>query len=191
MKRQELFRNKCSQIANFLSISRIVFAFALFFAEPLGIAFCAIYFICVLTDILDGYIARKTRTESKLGEKLDSVADLTFVVVLMIILFPVINPSVEVMIWIGIIGIIRVSSLLVAFVKYKTFAILHTYGNKITGLLLCVFPFAAYLVQSHQILMYIMCGVASISALEELVIHLMSDELRPNRGSLFDRRTSN
>ena len=178
-------------MANALSFSRIVLAFALLFIEPLSITFFAVYIICLLSDVLDGYVARKTCSESKLGEKLDSIADLILVIILALILFPVIDPSGEIMIWICLIGIIRVSSILVAFVKFKTFAILHTYGNKITGLLLCIFPFATNFVHSHQTIMYIMCGVASISALEELIIHLTSNEMRPNRISLFNTRTTN
>ncbi|MBZ9687499.1 hypothetical protein G9F72_014300 [Clostridium estertheticum] len=46
----------------------------------------------------------------------------------MIVLYPIINLSVQIIIWIAIIGIIRAVSMMVVFVKYKTFGILHTYG---------------------------------------------------------------
>ena len=51
-----------------------------------------------VSDDLDGYIARKTETASKLGEKLDSVADLIMVVVLTIVLYPIINPTVQIIV---------------------------------------------------------------------------------------------
>jgi len=171
-------------IANYISIARIFLALTLALAKPLSMAFFAIYLVCGISDVLDGYIARKTDTASKLGEKLDSVADLIMVVVLIIVLYPIINPTVQIIVWLVIIGIIRAVSMMVVFVKYKTFGILHTYGNKITGLVLFAFPLSLAFVQPDA-LMYIICVVASISAIEELLIHLSSHELRANKKSIF------
>lgn len=171
-------------IANYISMARIFLALTLAFVKPLSIAFFAIYLVCGFSDVFDGYIARKTDTASKLGEKLDSVADLIMVVVLMIVLYPIIDLTVQIIVWIVIIGIIRAVSMMVVFVKYKTFEILHTYGNKITGLVLFAFPLSLAFVQS-DVLMYIICVVASISSIEELFIHLSSNELRTNKKSIF------
>ena len=173
-------------IANYISIARIFLALTLFFVKPLSIVFFEIYLLCGISDVLDGYIARKTNTVSKLGDNTDSVADLIMVVVLIIVLYPIINPKVQIIVWIVIIGIIRVVSILVVFVKYKTFEILHTYGNKITGLVLFTFPLVLAFVQS-DLLMYIVCLVASISAIEELLIHLWSNEFRTNKKSIFTK----
>ena len=173
-------------IANYISISRIFVALTLALAKPLSIAFFSLYLLCGISDVLDGHIARKTHTTSKLGEKLDSVADLIVVVVLMIVLYPIINLTVQIIVWIVIIGIIRVLSMMVVFVKYKTFGILHTYGNKITGLVLFLFPLSLAFIQSDM-MMYIICVVASISATEELLIHLSSNELRANKKSIFSK----
>ncbi len=172
--------------ANILSIVRIILALALFWVRPLSVLFYAIYLICVISDVLDGYVARKTHTESNLGEKLDSVSDLIMFVVLTIILFPLINLTTQIIIWIVIIGLIRAVSMMVVLVKYKTFAILHTYGNKITGLVLAAFPLSLAFIQLEA-LMYIICVIASISAIEEFFIHLSSNELRANKKSIFEK----
>ena len=171
-------------IANYISISRIFLALSLALTKPLSIAFFGIYLVCGISDVFDGYIARKTNTASKLGEKLDSVADLIMVMVLMIVLYPIINLTVKIIVWIVLIGIIRAVSMMVVFVKYKTFGILHTYGNKITGVVLFAFPLSLAFVQPN-VLMYLVCVVASISAIEELFIQLSSNELRPNTKSIF------
>lgn len=76
--------------------------------------------------------------------------------------------------------------MMVVFVKYKTFGILHTYGNKITGVVLFAFPLSLVFVQP-DVLMYIICVVASISAIEELFIHLSSNELLANKKSIFTK----
>lgn len=171
-------------IPNFMSISRIIFSLILIFVRPLSIAFFTIYLICGLSDMLDGFIARSTGTTSKLGEKIDSIADLSMIVVLMLILYPIINPPTKILIWIVIICVIRLTSAAVAMKKYKTFAMLHTYGNKITGFILFIFPMLLPYIHAI-VLMYAICAVASLSALEELIIQLISNELQANRKSIF------
>lgn len=173
-------------IANYISILRMFLALTLAFAKPLSIGFFAIYLICGISDVYDGYIARKTNTVSKFGDNLDSVADLIMIVILMIVLYSIINPTIKIIVWIVIIGIIRTVSMIVVFVKYKTFEMLHTYGNKITGLVLFAFPLSLAFVQS-DVLMYMICVVASISAIEELFIHLWSNKLRINKKSIFTK----
>lgn len=171
-------------IPNYISFSRIIFSLVLIFVKPLSTAFYVIYFICGLTDIIDGFIARKTGTTSKLGEKLDSIADLTMAVVLLVVLYPIVNPSTEIVIWIISISIVRLASMVVALIKYKTFAILHTYGNKITGVVILIFPILLPYIPTN-VLMYIICVVASISAIEELIIQLTSCQLQINKKSIL------
>jgi len=173
-------------VANIISITRIFLSLSLILVKPLSIVFNSIYLVCGISDVFDGYIARKTETTSKLGEKLDSIADLIMVVVLMSVLYPIINLTVKIIVWITIIGIIRAVSMMVVLVKYKTFGILHTYGNKITGFVLFSIPLSLAFIQSY-VLVYIICVVASISAIEELFIHLSSNELRINMKSIFER----
>lgn len=174
-------------IANYISIARIAFVLILVLIKPLSITFFIIYFICGISDILDGFIARKTNTASKLGEKLDSVADLIMVLVLIPKLYPIINPTVKILMWIIIIGIIRGVSVTVVYSKYKTFGMLHTYANKITGFMLFVFP-VVFCVFPSEIVIHRMCIIASISAVEELVINLSSNEFQANKKSIFKKR---
>ena len=85
-----------------------------------------------------------------------------------------------------IIELVRLFSLLVVRAKHKTFEILHTYGNKATGILLFVSPFCLAYGNIHiNLFAYILCGVASMSALEELWIHLSSRDLQAEKKSIF------
>lgn len=174
-------------VANSISIARMCLALLLLLTKPLHMAFFAVYLVCGLSDVLDGYIARKTGTTSKLGEKLDSIADFTLIVVLMIALYPVMSPTVPILVWIGIIAIVRVVSIVIGFVKYQTLAMLHTYGNKITGLALFVFLPLMLLFVKSDVLQYIICAVASLATIEELLIHLTTNELQINRKSILFR----
>lgn len=104
--------------------------------------------------------------------------------VLLFLFYPMLNPTIEFIIWIILISIIRVTSIFVAFKKYKTFASIHTWGNKITGMCLFLFPIL-FLYINTIVLIYITCVAASISAIEELIIQLTSRNLQLNRQSIF------
>lgn len=173
-------------IPNFISVSRIFFSLSLILVEPLSLAFYTVYIICGFNDIIDGFIARKTGTTSVFGAKLDSIADMIMIGVLLFLLYPIINPKIEIIICVILIGTIRLIAMIVALKKYKTFASIHTYGNKITGIILFLFPILIPYIHT-TILMYIICVVASISATEELIIQLTSYELQLNRQSIFKK----
>lgn len=175
-----------NNLANYISIARIILVLFLAFLEPLSFHFYFIYTVSGISDIMDGYIARKTNSTSKLGEKLDSAADFIMVIVLVPIFYTILNPGTVILLWIIVIGIIRVISLLIVLIKYKTFGMLHTYGNKFTGLILFLIPLLLIVV-SKGILMYLVCSIASFSALEELGINLLSKELCVNKKSIISK----
>lgn len=156
-------------IPNCISAIRIIFSLVLIFVKPLSVAFYTIYFICGCSDIIDGFIARKTGTTSELGAKLDSIADIIMIGILLFLLYPIINPKIEIIIWVILIAFIRLIAMIVALKKYKTFASIHTYGNKITGMILFLFPILIPYIHT-TILISIICVMASISAIEELII---------------------
>ena len=51
--------------ANYISISRIIMSLILFFTETFSIPFYIIYIYCGISDMLDGFIARKIKNENK------------------------------------------------------------------------------------------------------------------------------
>lgn len=171
-------------LPNYISFSRIIFSLMMIFVKPLSQAFYAIYIICGFSDVIDGFIARKTGTKSEFGAKLDSVADMIMVGVLLFLICPILNPEIKIIIWIILIAIIRLAAMFVAMKKYKTFASIHTYGNKITGIALFIFPILLPYVNT-TLLMYIICVMASVSATEELIIQLTSSELELDKQSIF------
>lgn len=171
-------------LPNCISFSRIIFSLILIYTKPFSLAFYIIYIICGFSDIIDGFIARKTGTTSNLGAKLDSIADMIMAGVLLLLIYLILNPTTKIVIWIVLIGMIRLLSMFIAMKKYKTFASIHTYGNKIAGIVLFLFPILIPYI-NITILMYITCVVASISAIEELIIQLTSNKLELNKQSIF------
>ena len=72
-----------------------------------------------MSDMLDGYIARKSKTESELGSKLDSMADLIFIIVAMIKILPIIYLTKGRVIWLVLIAFIKVFNVIYGYIYYK------------------------------------------------------------------------
>jgi CDP-diacylglycerol--glycerol-3-phosphate 3-phosphatidyltransferase len=115
-------------------------------------------------------------TTSKFGARFDSIADIIFMTVMFIVLFSIVKIPVEIFIWIVIIASIRITSMLIVFHKHHIFAILHTYANKATGAVIFCFPML-YQFVDVTVLWCLVCVVASVSSIEELLIHITSKEL--------------
>jgi len=156
----------------------------LFNLRPFSVSFFIVYIICGLSDVLDGYIARKLRYISEIGAILDSIADIIFIFSMTIIIVPIFKWSWWMLMWIGIIILMRLSSLLIGVIKYRALAFLHTYSNKMTGFLLFCFPFIHYMFDLN-VTVCILCGVATLSAVEEILINIISDELSRNIKSII------
>ena len=123
-------------IPNILSALRTIGAFCLLFCNPAGVAFWVIYGLCGISDMLDGYLARKLHAESKAGAVLDSVADICFVVCCAIKLVPVLPIPTWLWIWAGVIVLIKLVNQVSALAVHKRFCFPHTLANKLAGLLL-------------------------------------------------------
>ncbi|MHC1720566.1 MAG: CDP-alcohol phosphatidyltransferase family protein [Clostridiaceae bacterium] len=175
---------KIENLPNTITISRILLSVLLLFSKPFGLTFFIVYTTCGVSDMVDGYIARKTNTISKLGMKLDSIADIVFTAAVLVTLLPVIKAPLTIWLWIAVIALIRVASLITGYFKYRAFAALHTYANKATGLLLFCFPFL-YVMVDTMALEYLLCIVASMSAIEDLVINITSKKFQGDIKGIF------
>jgi phosphatidylglycerophosphate synthase len=171
-------------IPNIISALRIVFSAVLLFVKPLGALFFSAYILCGFSDMLDGYIARKTKSTSTLGATLDSIGDVVFCAVMLYIFLPIIVIPTAIIIWISDIAIIRIASLAIGYYKYRKLAFLHTYLNKITGLILFCVPML-YNFVDIKILLIVPCAFASISAVEDLIINIRSKELNRDMKGIF------
>ena len=65
-------------IANILTGYRAFGSILLLFFPAFSVEFYITYLSCGFSDMIDGTIARKTNSASKLGSQLDTIADLIF-----------------------------------------------------------------------------------------------------------------
>ena len=153
-------------LANCITAIRILCSIALLFFPAFSTAFYALYITSGVSDMVDGWVARMTHTVSELGAKLDTIADIVFVIVCLVILLPVLNIPVWLWAWIGIIALIKVINIISGFIVQKRFVSVHSTMNKVTGLLLFVFPLTLSFVD-FKYSAVVVCIFATFAAIQE------------------------
>ena len=126
------------RIPDLLSMSRIVLCLPLLLVDTMTVPFWVIYLIAGLTDMLDGFLARRWGVESKFGARLDSLADIVFVIAVVYKLFPWLKLPVVLWMMITLIAIVKIVNAVSAYVVKRRIEFLHTKADKLTGFLLFV-----------------------------------------------------
>ena len=153
-------------IANILTFCRIIGSLLLLFFPAFSLMFYITYILCGFSDMIDGTIARKTNNTSEFGNKLDTIADLVFIVISFLRLLPVIYLPWWLWGWSGIIAIIKISNIVFGYVTKKQFVSFHTIMNKVTGLLLFLLPLTISFCELKYTAI-IVCFIATFSAIQE------------------------
>ena len=182
-------------IANAITVSRIPFSLCLFFLSPSSVLFAVLYLLCGVTDVLDGFVARKLHTESKIGEMLDSAADLVFAAAYAGRVLPLL--CVPVWVWIATAGIaaVKLPGILSESRRKGQLAIPHSFGNKLTGLLIFLLPLTVRLIDIRYTAAAV-CTVAAFTAAEEFLCVLCRREKslcltsKKNTGNSICQKTS-
>lgn len=173
-------------LPNALTTMRIIGSVILLFASPFTLPFFIIYTLTGLTDVLDGFTARLTCGETEFGAKLDSAADLVFYGCLMIKILPALLNTLSPAIWtvLGIVILVRIIIYAMVFIKYRRFASIHSYLNKLTSIMVFLI---AYAMVTEYALEYCWAAltVAVLATIEEFLIHASSKEYTSRKKSIF------
>ena len=153
-------------MANTITVFRIAVSIILLLCSVFSPAFNVYYIAAGLSDMLDGFVARKTDTVSKLGAKLDTIADFVLVVVCLIKLLPVLRIPAWLYVWIGIIALIKVVNIVSGFAVQKRFVAVHSVMNKATGALLFLLPLTIPAV-GLKYSAVVVCAAATFAAIQE------------------------
>ena len=164
------------QIANIITTSRILSSICLLLCPVFSISFYIIYIYCGITDMADGAISRRTKSDSELGAILDTVADSVFAAVCFVKILPTMQFPVWLWFWIVIIAIIKIGNFVWVLICNKKQISLHTILNKATGFLIFLFPLTLSFIEP----MYssvIVCFLATVSAINEVYYTRMGREI--------------
>ena len=125
-------------LPNILSSLRMVGAVALLLYNGASSTFWVLYAVCGISDIADGWLARRLKCVTKTGALLDSLADFCFVVCCAWKLLPILELTQWLWFWAGIIVAIKIVNQFSALVMYGRCRFPHTLANKWAGFLLFV-----------------------------------------------------
>ena len=151
------------QIPNGLTGLRLIFSIVLLFLPAESRLFWICYGLCGLSDMLDGFLARRLGTETHLGAAFDSCADGAFGAACLLRLGPRLRLAGPV--W-GLIALTAAVKLLAAL-RRRSLAFPHTAANRLTGLtLFFVMPICCF--HAGDVAAALTCGLALAAALTEL-----------------------
>jgi len=160
-------------IPNILSLYRIIiFPFILYLLLIKNERLFALFItISLVTDILDGLIARIFKMQTQIGAKLDSWADTgTYILAFIAIyLFKWDEMKNEWMLLL-VFFIMWMITYVVVFIKFKGLLGLHTYLFKITGYLQGAFIVTLFMFKYYTGLFYLCLCVGILACLEEIII---------------------
>ena len=154
------------KIANIITISRILFSICMLFFPVFSVYFYIMYLFCGLTDMADGTIARKTKSVSEFGARLDTAGDIVFAAVCFAKILPLIKLPALLWIWIIAITVIKTGNIVSEWIHSKKLLSVHTVLNKATGVLLFLFPLTFGIIAPVYGAV-ILCSLATVSAVNE------------------------
>jgi cardiolipin synthase (CMP-forming) len=166
-----------------LCISPIILAMIILHYQ---LFFTVLLIISMITDILDGYIARHYNLQTAIGAKLDSYADAATILLAIYGMFrfeyaeitPYILPFL-------ILIVFYISVYIFSFLKFKKFSSLHLYSSKITGYAQGIFFFILFCFKPYSWAFWAMFAISVLSYSEELLVIFLLKQARTNAKGLF------
>lgn len=175
------------KLPNLLSCMRLIAAPLLLFLarQNLPDLFLALLALSLLTDVIDGYVARRFKVTTKAGAKLDSWGDFVTFLTIVISAWWLWPEIVEREIFFVITGITSfLLPVAVGFIKFKKLPCYHTWAAKIQAVLISSAVFILFITGNAWLFR---CAVVLqiFVTIEEIIITLFLTKQRCNVPSLW------
>ena len=154
------------QIANMITGFRILCSIVLILLPVFSVQFYIVYLVCGLSDMADSAVARRTNSTSSFVSKLDTAADIIFVVAAMAKLLPRLHLPMWLWIWVAVIALIKLANIAFGLVRRIGLVSVHSVMNKVTGLLLFLLPLTLSLAELKYSAA-VVCSAATFATLQE------------------------
>ncbi len=178
-------------IPNFLSLCRLLSAPFLFYLAYAGYekVFFNWFVINLITDVLDGFIARRFNMQTDIGAKLDSFADFTMYLSgmygLITLKWPVLQ-AYKHSFFLLVFYYVFID--LFALVKFKEVSSLHLISSKVAGIIQAVFYFSIFIIGFYPLLYWIMFVFSTLSFIENMYFLTKLKKMRSDLKGLFFTR---
>lgn len=183
----ERMSTKLLSIANVISFLRLGLVPVLVWLAASGedLLFLWVLGICLISDVLDGYLARKFNQTSELGAKLDSWGDaLTYAAMILglYLLWPQIFSDQSIFLLLATLSFLV--PLAVSAVKFGEYPSYHTVGAKISALLIAP-AYYLLIIMGADIWFRVVILLYLLVAIEEVVITYLLRHSRTNISSAW------
>lgn len=175
-------------VPNVLSLYRLLsFPFVLYFClTKQETTFVVLLIINLLTDVIDGFIARTFNQQTEFGAKLDSLADIGMYItaILGVIIFKSEDFAPH-MVSLGVfIGVFLLPKI-ISYYKFREFPSLHLYSAKIGGYSQGIFFFVLFVFGFIPQFYYAVIIWGILSFIEQALIVLIADAPLTNVKGLY------
>jgi len=175
-------------VPNILSLYRLFIfpVIALMIILKQEMAFAVLLVISLNTDVWDGWIARRFKQQTRIGARLDSLADIGMYITALggIIVFKLDEIGMDAWLFYVFVVcyVIVIISPLIKFGKIQSF---HLYSMKAAGYLQGFFFIILFFIGYKPIFFYFMVNMSLMAFIENLVIQLLISELRSDVKGIF------
>jgi cardiolipin synthase len=181
-------RKKLLNVPNLLSFYRLIsFPFVLYFAfTHQERIFVILLVINLISDILDGLIARTFKMQTRFGAKLDSYADIGMYItaILGVVLFKAEDLAPH-MVSLILFIVAFILPKIISYYKFREFPSLHLYSSKIGGYMQGFFFFALFVYGFNALFYYIVIIWGILSFIEQVVVVVMASEPKSDVKGLY------
>ncbi len=163
-------------IPNILSALRILaFPVLLYFAiTGQRNLFAWLFLISLITDIADGFIARRFNMITEFGSRLDSIGDLcNYIAALFGIIFLCRADVSAHYLWFIVLFVLYFSGFAIMLLKFKRLIGMHLYSSKITGYVQGIFLLSWFLFGFNDTFFYIAMLTGYFAFTEEIILILL------------------
>ena len=175
-------------IPNILSFYRLLsFPFVLFFAlhNNEGV-FVVLLVINLITDALDGIIARAFKLETEFGAKLDAYADIgmyiTAIIGVVMFKWSDLSPHYKSL---AIFVIVFVLPKIISFYRFRKLPSLHLYSSKVGGYMQGAFFFVLFVSGFNTAFYHTVVTFGILTFIEQIIVLLITPDIKSNVKGLY------
>lgn len=183
-----LKKEKIYTIPNIISFYRLItFPYVLWLAFSGNEQLFAIFLIInLITDVLDGFIARTFHCETELGARLDSLADIGTYILAIVGVFTFKYADIEphIVLFSVFISLFFITDI-VAIIKFRKFSSFHLYSWKIGGYLQGGFFIVLFSIGFYEFFFYFIMIWGILAFIEHITIQMILVEMKSNVKGLY------
>jgi cardiolipin synthase (CMP-forming) len=175
-------------LPNLISFYRLIMFPVILLLAILGHEHWFVVLICInlVSDILDGFIARTFKLVTRFGAALDNVADIGTYILALYGLFTFKWSDVQPHAWFLYLFLaVFITSYIVAFIRFGKVPGLHLYGAVAAGYIQGLFFFVLFVWGFNLWFYYIAIGWGIVAYVEKIFVLLKIDDIKPGIKGLY------